>query len=137
MITKNDDQLTMARTMYGEARGEGSNGMRAVGHVIKNRADKVSWWGTGISGVALKPWQFSAWNANDPNRAVIAILRPGQGNAVFDEAYRLAGLVIDGTLADNTGGATHYHADYVSPDWKDDTKISAVIGRHTFYAGIA
>ena len=41
----------MARTMWGEARSEGVEGMRAVGHVIKNRRDQQTYFGTSIVDV--------------------------------------------------------------------------------------
>jgi len=58
----------MARTLWGEARGESEEGQVAVGHVIKNRVEKKTWYGKTIKDVCLKKWQFSCWNENDPNR---------------------------------------------------------------------
>lgn len=62
-------EIILAKTMWGEARGHGESGMRAVGHVIVNRAqaEKPKLFGQGVVGVATKPKQFSCWNANDPN----------------------------------------------------------------------
>jgi spore germination cell wall hydrolase CwlJ-like protein len=34
---------------------------------------------------------------------------------------------------DEIGGATHYHATYVSPDWKKLMKRVAKVGVHIFY----
>ncbi|WP_420724035.1 cell wall hydrolase [Hwanghaeella sp. LZ110] len=133
----NEAQLTMARTMYGEARGEGATGMQAVGNVIMNRALLGGWWGNSIVSVALKPWQFSAWNANDPNRDVIANLMPGD-NQTFDLAYEIAGKLIDGDLPDITGGATHYYADTISePGWARGANQTAYIGHHKFFNEVA
>ena len=36
---------TLARTIWGEARGEGSAGMQAVANVVMNRAAIGGWWG--------------------------------------------------------------------------------------------
>lgn len=58
---------TLTKTIWGEARGEGREGMIAVAWVILNRASIGGWWGNSIETVCLKPWQFSCWNANDPN----------------------------------------------------------------------
>lgn len=114
-------------------------GMIAVGNVVINRARSGAWYSGGsIIGAALKRWQFSAWNENDPNREIIENLEPGQGDAVFDRAYELAGYLLKGSLADNTGGATHYHADWLgTPDWASTGTVTARIGGHTFYKGVA
>ncbi|MBC8157732.1 MAG: cell wall hydrolase, partial [Alphaproteobacteria bacterium] len=65
---KHDELDIMARTVWGEARGEDEIGKIAVAHVIKNRAKHPKWWGKTIMEVCLKPWQFSCWNKKDPNR---------------------------------------------------------------------
>ena len=36
-------------------------------------------------------------------------------------------------LLDITDGATHYHADYVSPAWKKSKTKTTEIGDHIFY----
>ena len=63
-----DDLSVMARTVYGEGRGDSHEGRLAIAHVILNRARAGGWWGSAISEVCLKRWQFSCWNAGDPNR---------------------------------------------------------------------
>lgn len=131
------EQLVLARTMYGEARGDGDAGMVAVAHVILNRAASPGWWGIDLTSVALKPWQFSAWNENDPNSKLIADLKPGNGNWIFDRAYDLAGAVLIGNLPDSTGGATHYHNQSVNPSWATGAIQTARIGGHSFFKGVA
>ena len=39
---------TLARTLWGEARGEGRAGMQAVANVIRNRAARPGWWGRSV-----------------------------------------------------------------------------------------
>ncbi len=129
----NEAQLIMARTIYGEARGEGYRGMKAVANVIMNRAKIGGWWGDSIITVCKKPWQFSAWNKNDPNAAIIAALMPKTGNNLFDTAYELAGDVIAGSVPDITNGATHYHTAAVNPTWDDNMLSLGNIGNHQFY----
>lgn len=125
----------MARTAWGEARGEGPEGMRAVCHVIMNRANKGGWWGSSVVQVAQKPWQFSAWNENDPNRAKLQAVN--DNDPEFRQALEIAEAVYNGELEDSTDGATHYHANWMRPAWADDALISAQIGQHTFYKDIA
>ena len=42
-MQKNDLDI-LARTLYGEARGEGTEGMEAVANVIMNRYRKPKWY---------------------------------------------------------------------------------------------
>ena len=62
----------LARTIYGEARGEKTAGKKAVACVIMNRYKAKKWFsGKTIAETCQKPWQFSCWNKNDPNRQKI------------------------------------------------------------------
>lgn len=126
-----DDQTDyMARTIYGEARGEGARGMQAVGNVIMNRVKAGSWYGASIKDVCLKPYQFSCWNANDPNREKILKATPAQ----LQQARTIAEKVISGELSDITGGATHYYADSIAaPYWTASMRQTTTIGHHKFY----
>lgn len=126
-----DDQTDyMARTLYGEARGEGARGMQAVANVIMNRVKAGGWYGASIKDVVLKPYQFSCWNANDPNRNIILNATPAQ----LAQARNIAERVISGELPDITGGAVNYHAKSVSPYWAASMTKTATIGNHIFYA---
>lgn len=53
---------------------------------------------------------------------------------VYDRIYDLAFYlyVNSNTIQDNTGGALFYHADYVSPNWRNLNR-TVKIGRHIFY----
>lgn len=48
-------------------------------------------------------------------------------------AREVATRAIDGLLVPHTSGATHYHADYVSPYWAPTLIRVETIGRHVFY----
>jgi hypothetical protein len=132
----------LARTMWGEARGESDAraGMAAIAHVVLNRRDRRSWWGREVESICLHPWQFSCWNANDPNRPkLVAVQRP---DALFSLALDVAADVLSMTdaarrLADPTQGATHYHVQGLHPAWARNGRPCAVIGRHVFYRDIA
>ncbi len=130
-------RLTLARTLWGEARGEGVKGMEAVASVILNRAS-AGRFGDGVSGVCLAPLQFSCWNANDPNRPKLAALTEAAGDAAFRAALDVAGRALGGALADPTGGALHYHAASIAPPkWARSFESRLRIGDHLFYTGIA
>jgi len=119
----------MARTLYGEARGEGARGMQAVANVIINRVKQGGWYGASVKDVVLKPYQFSCWNENDVNRTIIL----NANSAQLATARNIAERVISGELPDITGGATHYHAKSITPYWASSLTKTATIGNHVFY----
>lgn len=131
------DLDVMARTLFGEARGEPWEGKIAVAHVILNRAKKNGYGGPTIHGVCKKKWAFSCWNANDP-------MLPKLMNADVEklqDCIRAALDAITGKEPDPTKGANHYLNPEVTrkirhgslPEWADETKITAKLGLHWFY----
>lgn len=128
---KYDSVNLMARTMWGEARGDGENSMRAVAHVIQNRKNRGGWYGNTIATVILKPWQFSAWNSDDPN--CNKMLKLAQDDLHYKTAYEIAKQVLDGRSTDPTGGATHYHTRTITPKWKHKLIKITTTGNHYFY----
>lgn len=127
---RTDEQIDyMARTIWGEARGEGARGMQAVANVIMNRVNKGGWYGATIKDVVLKKWQFSVWNEGDPNRDKILNATQAQ----LAQALDISKKVIKGELQDITGGATNYHATTVKPSWAAKMTKTVQIGNHVFY----
>lgn len=125
----------MARTAWGEARGEGAVGMQAVLNVIMNRVRLGGWYGLTPAEVCQKPAQFSVWNRTDPNYAPMLAVTDSDKN--FATAKNLASLAYTGALPDVTGGATNYLALgslSKTPIWTSRLTKTAEIGRHTFYA---
>lgn len=127
---------TLARTLWGEARGEGPQGMDAVASVILNRVKIAQarggyWWGNDIISVCQKPYQFSCWNRSDPNYRVLQAVT--EKDLHFATAVRIARRAVAGTLADVTGGADHYHAKSIAPDWAKGQKPTTTIRNHIFY----
>lgn len=132
----------MARTIFGEARGERWEGKIEVAHVIMNRVEHGGWWGDTIIKVCTKPYQFSCWNENDPNRDLL--LNVHYQHAAHGTMLRECLVVAMGVRHGLPGFASrfpekpcHYHATSVSPSWKDPDKSVGAIGGHVFYAGIA
>ncbi len=128
---------TLARTLWGEARGEGTAGMQAVAHVILNRVKVAQekgkyWWGNNVIQVCQKPYQFSCWNRSDPNFRKLQAL--DERDLYFATALRIARRLLVGVTDDLTLKATHYHAAGISPFWAKGEKPCAVIGNHIFYA---
>ena len=130
------EKETLAKTLWGEARGEGIDGMRAVANVIMNRvaiSDQKGnyWWGKGIVGVCRKAWQFSCWNVNDPNSIKLDNLT--EEDSFYVTALKVADEAISGCLVDKTKGSTHYHLVGLRPYWIKNEKVAEVIGNHIFY----
>jgi N-acetylmuramoyl-L-alanine amidase len=147
------DILIGALTIHGEARGCSQDGRTAIAHVLINRMRARSWWGRGTIGyadhtmaaVCLKPWQFSCWNANDPNQALLKSLQDRYREAIQQKTCRAAlkALIdaLDGYEPDKTGGATHYlttalHKSARCPAWAAGNNNFVEIGKHRFFAGI-
>jgi spore germination cell wall hydrolase CwlJ-like protein len=126
------DVYVLARTLWGEARGEGRAGMEAVACVILNRADKRERrWPNEVAKVCQQPKQFSCWNPDDPNLA--RLQRVDASDPTFKMALEVAGIAVAGMLPDPTGGANHYHTAAVQPDWSEGEQPVATIGRHKFF----
>jgi len=126
----------LARTLWGEARGEGPAGMEAVACVILNRAAIAQakcgyWWGNDIITVCQKPYQFSCWNRSDANYR--QLLDVTDADIYFATALRIARRAVAGTLPDSTGGATHYHAVGFLPEWAKGQTPTVTINHHIFY----
>ncbi|EHS48894.1 cell wall hydrolase SleB [Rhizobium sp. PDO1-076] len=134
-----DEQLILARTIYGEARSESEMGREAVAEVILNRKASPRY-PDSIIAVCLQHRQFSCWNARDPNRAKIIHLQPG-ADRDFDECLVVAGEALAGKINHLTDAVLHYHSTSIgSPDWVRKSPrafMERKIGRHLFYRGIA
>nr|WP_278422976.1 PLxRFG domain-containing protein [Brucella anthropi]DAM62828.1 MAG TPA: Type I restriction enzyme [Caudoviricetes sp.] len=112
-------------TIIAEAAGEGPVGMLAVANVMRNRAAIR---GQSLGDVVRAPAQFTGfWTPGA--KAVEAQSNP----AVRAEAEQILRGVLTGELQDPTGGADHYHADSVNPEWAQEMPQTARIGVHTFY----
>src|SRR5690606_35432810 len=132
-LAQQDAQVLMAMNLYAEARGEyarhGENALYAVAQVVMERV-RIGRWGSSTSNVILAPSQFSWTRTGDPNYQ--QTLNP-TNDRIWEVCYRIAGEVMGGGGRNPVGGADHYHADYVMPDWADGSKLTARIGRHLFY----
>lgn len=123
----------LARTIWAEDRGGGRTGMEAVAHVILNRVRLGGWWGNTIIEVCLHPWQFSCWNADDPNYSKLAAVTGA--DPIFVTSLAVAEKAMAGTLGnDITLGADSYFAEgSVVPSWSVGLTPTIQIGAHIFY----
>jgi spore germination cell wall hydrolase CwlJ-like protein len=133
MNGSSDSIDTLARTIWGEARGCGAAGMRHVANVIVNRANHPAWWGNGIIGACLQPWQFSCRNPGDPNR--VKLLAVTATDPDFALALGIARQAVAGKLPDATGGADSYYALSMKmpPPWAAKAVRTFADGWHAFF----
>jgi spore germination cell wall hydrolase CwlJ-like protein len=129
----NNDLKILAKTIYGEARGELNNfglaPLIAVGNVVMNRFRKK--FANSIADVCFAPYQFSCWNHKDPNYTKIKNL--DESISIFQTCLAVAKNLIDEKWPDLTDGCDHYHAKSVKPFWSAYLTPKRVFGNHLFY----
>lgn len=112
------DLYLLARTIYGEGRGEPYTGQVAIGAVVMNRVRSPQFPNT-ISGVVYQRHAFTAVSDGQIN------LTPD------DKAMKAAKDAINGW--DPTGGALYYYNPAVATSaWIFDRQTITVIGKHVF-----
>lgn len=121
----------VARTVYGEARGETMDGKQAVAHVILNRAAARHRGEVSPAGVALEPAQFSCWNSDDPNYFQCRTVR--YADPVFRDCLIAVLLAMRERVKDPTFGAEYYHTLRITPRWAKGKTPIVKIGNHYFY----
>ena len=122
--------VCLSLTVFFEARGEDVAGQLAVAQVVLNRVEASGWRDNVCDvvhqgGEASPDCQFS-WYCD------------GKSDTPWEtKAWEQALLVASAALAGSGHGvlkdATHYHADYASPDWAEGLTVLAVFGRHIYY----
>ncbi len=117
----------MALTMYWEARGEGREGMLAVGSVVLNRVDDPRFPGT-VCGVVYQggetpPCQFSWWCDGRSDRPT--------SREQWHVALTLADELLTARPPDRTNGALFFHSASMESPWRRTR--AARIGNHVFY----
>jgi N-acetylmuramoyl-L-alanine amidase len=135
-----DDIDILARTIYGEARGEfyhqsgGFTPFISIANVVMNRLKAPNRFGNTISKICQKRFQFSCWNKNDPNFSVITTVCK-DGNPLFEWIYHTAEQVSHGHWPDITFGSNHYYSISMAspPKWAIGRPLQVRIGRHLFY----
>jgi N-acetylmuramoyl-L-alanine amidase len=125
-----DDIDILARTIWGEAAGDGEIAMRAVAAVVLNRV-KAGRYGHGIWGVCLKPHQFGCWTDGSAKAQRLRVIDASDRS--FRLALEIAEDALSGRLVDVTGGATHYHQEGARPGWASGMRCTRRIGRRLFY----
>ena len=95
----------LALCIWREARSEGEDGMRAVGHVAWNR-HKTS--GKTLAEVICQDAQFTSINPPKKSYDPQLDVYPAYMDAMFRKAMTIANEIRDGNSVDPTQGSTHY-----------------------------
>lgn len=115
----------LAVAIYHEARDQSTHGKLAVASVIQSRAQVPGRWGDDACQV-VRPVQFSFMTSR---YGFPSIDETQPWHDAVDMAVK---SLIDGPLPE-LGGADHYHATYVDPDWRYKMIRIGRIGAHIFY----
>jgi spore germination cell wall hydrolase CwlJ-like protein len=128
-----NDLNTLAKTIYGEGRGElykfGIASLIAIANVVVNRKNKN--FAKTIAGVCLAPYQFSCWNSNDANYEKVKNI--ADENSIFRICLDVAKNVLLEKWPDLTDGCDHYHERTIRPFWAAYLEPKRVFGSHYFY----
>ncbi|WP_374633352.1 cell wall hydrolase [Paracoccus sp. (in: a-proteobacteria)] len=115
------DLQCLAEALYFEARGEGSQGQRAVAEVILNRVDHPRFPKT-VCGVVNQRGQFT-YNKNGRIRE----------KGTYARVHKIAQAALSGAPRTLTNGATYFHTRAVKPSWSRRFERTTRIGAHIFY----
>jgi spore germination cell wall hydrolase CwlJ-like protein len=138
--------MCLAMNAYWEARNQDISGMIAVSQVVMNRVEseyypdnpcsvitqgpeKPSWKDPNIYYPVRHKCQFS-WYCDGKSDDI-----PPYDYEAIHNAFSVAQILLDEriTVVDITKGATHYHANYVNPDWAETKEKTVEIDDHIFY----
>lgn len=123
------EQECIALAMYWEARGEGREGMTAVGWTILNRVASPSFPSTPCAvvyeGGETPPCQFS-WYCDGRSD------RP-QAWTSWQRAMRNAERLLTAPPDDPTNGALYFHSTGIEGTWHRRLVRTAQVGGHVFY----
>lgn len=120
----------LATAIYYEARSESLSGQLAVAEVIMNRVADARFPGTVCDVVYQGSYRNTGCQFTFTCDGALA--RKPRGIR-WQRAQSVAAHVVLGLNEPRTGGATHYHADYVDPIWNSGLVKTEKIGTHIFY----
>jgi spore germination cell wall hydrolase CwlJ-like protein len=138
---KSESQL-LREVIYKEARGEGKQGMEAVGHVILNRSKA---WNQRLTKVITGPNQFSCMSVpSDPQYLKPCPMPDDPAGKLWEAAGEITERFMgDDKPEDITNGALYYcNPKSSTSGWfsrnivgkPKEHPLVAVLGKHHFYA---
>lgn len=125
--------MCIAMAIYWEARGEPIEGQYAVAQVVMNRMHDPRYPNDACSVV------YEGGEVRD--ECQFSFFCDGKSDQPTEDIpWRVAQLIADavyqGRAAPEVGGATHYHAKRVRPDWARTGDVVATVNDHIFYEGV-
>jgi len=133
----------LAKNVYFEARNQGVAGQLAVAMVTLNRVEDWRFPNT-IEGVVTQSLTRASWRTGEQvpirNKCQFSWYCDGKADTINDwktfgkiKNLLLTYMSSRSIIIDITEGATHYHADYVMPDWAVTKTKTIEIADHIFY----
>jgi spore germination cell wall hydrolase CwlJ-like protein len=128
----------LAKNIFFEAAVESTAGRLAVAQVTLNRVNSDKY----PNSICKVVYEGPHYSSGHPKRdqCQFSWYCDGRGDEptvgrLWRESQNLAKYVVlrHEELPDITDGATHYHADYVSPSWAKRKQKTATIDTHIFY----
>jgi hypothetical protein len=128
-----DQSECLAEVLYYEARGEGTEGQKAVAEVVLQRTRDGNYPRT-ICGVVYEGVQSHSHYCQFSFACDGALRQPKEGTT-WSRVRRLADAIVSGAvrLAGETRHAIAYHNTGVEPGWAETMVKTAQIGNHVFY----
>ena len=128
----------LALNVYHESKNQSLIGQIAVAQVTMNRV-RDERYPDNVCDVVKQGLTYK-WNPSIPirNKCQFSWYCDGKSDKprdehAWDKAMLVAHGVYYGNLDDFVEGATHYHADYVSPSWAKTKTKTVEIEDHIFY----
>lgn len=140
----NEELKCLADNIYWEARNQSVKGMIGVALVTSNRVydsryphtycevvqqgpTRPSWKDIEVDIPVRHKCQFS-WYCDGKKDNI-----PYYDIDIYELAMSIAFKVYHNHMNDFTQGATHYHANYVTPGWATTKTMTVIIDEHIFY----
>ena len=144
MGVTHDEVTCLADNMYFEARNQSLAGMLAVSNVVMNRVADERYPDTICEVVQEGPTRPSWKDKNKfipvRNKCQFSWYCDGKSDEpsdieTYDTIYGMAQDILYQNMPylDITDGATHYHADYITPSWAYTKTRTVEIEDHIFY----
>ena len=120
----------LTEALYFEARGETVEGQYAVAEVILNRVENANYPSSICDVVNQGTGRRYACQFTYTCDGIPEVVTDRRA---WNRLGHIARIMMDGAPRDLTRGATHYHADWVNPNWARVYPRTARYGQHIFY----